>query len=68
VQYVLDQPRADVGPERMRRSRGMEVLEGMATAEACRLLEEIAKGAPGAALTEDSKAALERVNKRTVKR
>jgi HEAT repeat protein len=61
VQHLLDAKRADPEPEQMRRSRAFEALEGMATPEAKKLLEELAKGAPGAALTEESKAALARI-------
>jgi RNA polymerase sigma factor (sigma-70 family) len=47
-----------------RQERALEVLEGMATPEARRLLEELAKGAPGAGRTEEARAALERMAKR----
>jgi hypothetical protein len=39
----------------------MEVLEHIGGAEARALLEEIAKGAPEAALTQEAKAALKRL-------
>jgi hypothetical protein len=39
------------------------VLEGLGTPQAKRLLEELAKGAPGAALTREAKAALGRLRK-----
>jgi dipeptidyl aminopeptidase/acylaminoacyl peptidase len=61
VQHLLDQKRTAPEPDQMRRSRAFEVLEQMGTPEAKKLLEELAKGAPGAALTEESKAALARL-------
>jgi RNA polymerase sigma factor (sigma-70 family) len=53
-------------PDR-RQSRALELLEVMATPEARRLLEELAKGAPGAGLTEEAKASLQRTAKRAAK-
>jgi WD40 repeat protein len=47
----------------MRRERAMEVLEHIGGAEARALLEELAKGAPEAALTQEAKAALKRLGK-----
>ena len=46
------------------RVRALEVLEGLGTPEAKKLLEELAKGAADAALTQEAKAALERMGKR----
>jgi RNA polymerase sigma factor (sigma-70 family) len=68
VQHLLDGQRAGPGPAQIRQTRALEVLEGMGTPEARKLLEELAKGAPGAALTEESKGALQRIDKRTEKR
>ena len=48
-------------PERLRQERAMELLEGVATPEAKRLLEELAKGAPQARITAEAKAALGRL-------
>ncbi len=47
----------------VRRERAMEVLEHIDGAEAKALLEELAKGAPEAALTREAKAALKRREK-----
>ena len=42
-------------PEQARALRGVEVLERVGSAEARRLLDELAKGAPGSALTRDAR-------------
>jgi WD40 repeat protein len=47
----------------LRRERAMEVAEHIGGAEGRALLEEIAKGAPEAALTQEAKAALKRLGK-----
>lgn len=49
---------------RLRSLRAIEVLEMVGTAEARELLKDLATGASGARLTEQSKAALERLMKR----
>ena len=53
-----------VSGERLREVRALEVLEGLGTPEARKLLEELAKGAADAALTQEAKASLERLNRR----
>jgi hypothetical protein len=50
--------------ERLRLVRANEVLEKIGTEEARQVLKAIAHGAPDAALTKDSRAALERLEKR----
>ena len=50
-----------VSADVVRRERALEVLEHMGGAEARELLEELAKGAPEAALTREAKAALARL-------
>jgi WD40 repeat protein len=56
----------DTSPEGLRRSRAVELLERVATAEARQVLSSLAKGDPDADLTRDAKAALERLARRTV--
>ncbi len=50
-----------VSPDFLRRERALEVAEHMGGREARALLEELAKGAPDAALTQEAKAALKRL-------
>jgi WD40 repeat protein len=50
--------------ELLRAIRAVEVLEAIATPEARQLLESLAKGAPGARLSEQSRDALERLKRR----
>jgi WD40 repeat protein len=52
------------GPERRRQLRALEVLELVATPAAVKLLNELASGAPGARLTRDAAATLERLRRR----
>jgi hypothetical protein len=52
------------GANRLRRSRAVEVLEQTGTAEARRLLQTLAEGASEAWLTQEAKAALERLERR----
>jgi WD40 repeat protein len=51
-------------PERLRTLRALEVLERAGTTEARQLLTNLAKGAPGAWLTREANASLERVSHR----
>jgi RNA polymerase sigma factor (sigma-70 family) len=51
-------------PERVRMLRSLEVLERAGTEEARQVLEALARGAPGARLTEEAKAAAERLARR----
>jgi predicted NACHT family NTPase len=57
--------RRNPSPERVRTFRSLEVLERAGTAEARQVLEALAQGAPGARLTEEAKAAAERLAKRS---
>ena len=50
--------------EHLRHIRAVEALEYMATPEARKLLEDVAKGAPEARLTREAKAALDRLDRR----
>ena len=52
-------------PETIRTIRAMMVLERIRTPEAKNALEMLAKGAPGARETEEAKASLERLTRRT---
>src|SRR5262245_55241929 len=51
------------GPEKLRQARAVEVLERIGNADARKLLETLAKGAPGAALTQDAKESLARLER-----
>jgi WD40 repeat protein len=51
-------------PQAMRELRAVEVLEHLGTAEAQHVLKELARGAPEARLTQEVKAALERLARR----
>ena len=53
----LDEPTSEV----LRTIRALEVLEHIATPAARELLAELAKGAPGARLTDEAKASLARL-------
>jgi RNA polymerase sigma factor (sigma-70 family) len=57
---------ANLSGERLRITRAMEVLEALETTDARELLQTLAKGAAGASLTQDAKAALDRLAKRSV--
>jgi WD40 repeat protein len=50
--------------DRLRAGRALELIERIGTPEAKRLLEQLAAGAPQARLSQDAKAALERLAKR----
>ncbi|HEY7427506.1 MAG TPA: hypothetical protein VH682_24945, partial [Gemmataceae bacterium] len=65
-QLIEKQERAEwlPSPERLRDRRALEVLERAGTSEAKDVLATLAGGAPGAWLTLDAKAALERLAQR----
>jgi hypothetical protein len=52
------------GGELLRQLRAVELLESLGSAEARQVLETLAKGAPGARLTKEARAALDRLNRR----
>ena len=56
--------RPETRPDELRDLRAVEVLEHIDSADARRLLGELAKGAPEARLTQEAKAALARLSKR----
>jgi WD40 repeat protein len=60
VEQLLDASMKEVPPEQLGPLRAVEVLEHAGTAEARRLLQVLAKGAPEARLTQEAKAALAR--------
>jgi len=67
----LDEPKVganangQMSAKSRRKLRAIAVLEYIGTTEARRLLERIANGAPGTVETDEAKAALERLSKRT---
>ena len=61
LQWVRDASRHD--PERLRPLRAVEVLEHIASKEAAEVLTRVAKGAPGATLTRESREALRRMGR-----
>jgi len=54
---------APPSPEQLRTLRAVAVLEQLGTPEARGLLDKLAQGAPGALVTEEAKAARERLRK-----
>jgi hypothetical protein len=66
---LLDQMDAvALKPESIRTLRAMEVLERIGTPEAKQVLEGLARGAPGAKVTQEAEAALKRLGKRALAR
>jgi len=51
-------------PEYLRQTRALEALEQIATPDAVRLLQSLAKGEPAARLTREARESLERIRKR----
>jgi len=64
VEQILENPEPPVSSEELRALRAVEVLERIGTSEARKVLNSLAKGAPGAKLTEEAKASLGRLAKR----
>src|SRR5262249_25734834 len=64
LEQILDRLRGPVtAPERLRELRAVEALELIGSAEAQKVLEKLAGGAAEAALTQDARAALDRLKK-----
>jgi WD40 repeat protein len=61
---LLHQPAGTPSPQVLRMSRALEILEQLGASEAGGLLETLAQGAPEAWLTQESKAACERLRLR----
>jgi WD40 repeat protein len=54
-----------IGPERLRPLRGVETLEHIGSPQAQEVLKTLAQGAPEARLTQEAKASLERLTRRS---
>jgi len=65
IEQLLEQPRKpSLSPEQLRELRAVEVLEHIGTPAAQDVLKTLTKGAADARLTQEAKAALERLAKR----
>jgi dipeptidyl aminopeptidase/acylaminoacyl peptidase len=65
VERLLEQLQGSVvTPDRLREIRAVEALEHIGTAEARRLLEQLAEGAEGARLTREARASYQRLTRR----
>jgi hypothetical protein len=64
TEQLLAKVQKELTGEALRALRAVEVLEHIGTPEASRVLESLAKGAPGARLTGEAKASLDRLAKR----
>jgi WD40 repeat protein len=65
VRQLLDRMEGPVvHPEHLRWLRALEVLEGVGTPEARALLQKLAGGVPGARLTREARASLQRLERR----
>ena len=63
VERLLARLERPLTAEQLRLVRAVTVLERIGTAEAVRTLQALARGAPGALLTEEARAALERLKR-----
>jgi WD40 repeat protein len=61
IEQILAHPTADAPPAAIAQLRAIEVLEHIGNADARKLLEWMATGAPGARLTEEAKGSLVRL-------
>jgi hypothetical protein len=62
IKELLDALDAPPAGDRLRIIRAVEVLETIGSPEACRVLKRLADGDPGALLTREAKAALDRLD------
>jgi hypothetical protein len=68
MEVILEQiERRNLKPDRLRIVRAVQVLESIGTPKAKQILEGLAQGASGAGLTEEAKAALQRLARRSAK-
>jgi hypothetical protein len=65
AEHRIEELLVKLEPQSWRTVRAMEVLEYIGNAEARKVLERLATGADGASLTEEAKASLARLKKRT---
>jgi hypothetical protein len=63
VELLLERLQGMTDPQLLRGLRVVEVLEGIGTDEARRLLEQVAKEAPSRRLTHEAKVALKRMTR-----
>jgi WD40 repeat protein len=68
AEQLLTDLKTNTAPARLRGLRAVEVLEAVGTPEARRELGRLAGGAPGARLTREARAALDRLERRSAKR
>ncbi|HMC64722.1 MAG TPA: hypothetical protein VKI65_07270, partial [Gemmataceae bacterium] len=68
VEMILEQLEPSKSAVRLREFRAVEVLEHIGTPEAKQLLQALAKGAPEARLTQEAKAALERLGRHNARK
>jgi WD40 repeat protein len=66
MEHLLRKLEGPRSPDRLREVRALEVLEHIGTPEARQLLQTLSGGTPEARLTQEAKAALERLAKRPV--
>jgi hypothetical protein len=64
IERLLDRLKYPLtSPKMIRAVRAVEILEHIGTAPARQVLHELAQGEPGARLTEEAKASLQRLDK-----
>jgi hypothetical protein len=65
IEAILDSRKPGLAnPERVREARAVEALELVGSPEARELLEKLTKGPADATLTQDAKAALDRLSRK----